>query len=93
MSARNAFQDRAAIVGIGQTRFGKGFAESEEELGGQAIMAALNDAGIDPADVDGLCSYTMQTTDEDDIARDLGFGDIRFFSRLPASLKLCGRTS
>lgn len=84
MSARNAFQDRAAIVGIGQTRFGKGFAESEEELGGQAIMAALNDAGIDPSDVDGLCSYTMQTTDEDDIARDLGFGDIRFFSRLPA---------
>lgn len=84
MSARNVFQDRAAIVGIGQTRFGKGFTESEEELGGQAIMAALNDAGIDPAEVDGLCSYTMQTTGEDDIARDLGFGDIRFFSRLPA---------
>lgn len=80
----NVMQDRAAIVGIGQTRFGKGFVESEEELGCQAIMTALNDAGIDPSEVDGLCSYTMQEAFEDEIARDLGFGDLRFFSRLPA---------
>lgn len=77
-------RDRAAIVGIGQTAFGKNLPESEEQLAIAAIKAALDDAGIDPSDVDGLCSYTMQVNEEEEIARDLGMGDLRFFSRAPA---------
>lgn len=84
MSARGTLKDRTAIVGIGQTNFGKGMPQSEEELGAMAILAALQDAGIDPAEVDGLCSYTTQTAEEEDIARTCGFGDLRFFARTPA---------
>ena len=47
-------QDRTAIAGIGQTVFAKGLEESELSLACQAISAAIDDAGISPADVDGL---------------------------------------
>src|SRR5688500_18963496 len=43
---------------------------------------ALDDAAIDPSEVDGLASYTLETTEEVDIARNLGLGDITFFSQV-----------
>jgi acetyl-CoA acetyltransferase len=79
-----SLKDRTAIAGIGQTRFGKGFEESEEELGAQAIKLALDDAGIDPSEVDGLCSFTFQATEEEEIVRDLGLSDLAFYARTPA---------
>jgi len=75
-------RDAAAIVGIGQTAFAKQLAGSETELAAEAVVAALGDAGIDPGDVDGLCSFTMETTDEVALAKNVGFGDITFFSRV-----------
>src|SRR6185436_21145420 len=42
----------------------------------------LEDAQIDPAEVDGLSSYTLETTEEVDIARNLGLGDITYFSQV-----------
>ena len=75
-------KDRTAIVGIGQTPFAKSLPGSETLLALQAIVAALDDAGIDPSEVDGLGSYTMETTDEVEIARNLGAGDITFFSKV-----------
>ena len=77
-------KDQTAIVGIGETAFGKGFVESEEHLACQAIKRALDDAGIAPGEVDGLCSFTMQGAEEEEIARDLGFDDLTFFARGPA---------
>jgi acetyl-CoA acetyltransferase len=77
-------KDRTAIVGIGSTSFGKGFAESEEQLACQVIKQALDEAGISPSEVDALSSYTMQTNEEEEIARNLGFNDLTFFSRTPA---------
>ena len=53
MSA-NLLKDRTAIVGIGSTSFGKGFAESEEQLACQVIKQALDEAGISPGEVDAL---------------------------------------
>ncbi|MGH9112651.1 MAG: lipid-transfer protein, partial [Acidimicrobiales bacterium] len=52
-------RDRTAVVGIGETRFAKHLEESEKVLALRAIRAALDDAGIDPSEVDGLSSYTM----------------------------------
>jgi acetyl-CoA acetyltransferase len=77
-------RDRTAIVGIGETSFGKGFEESEEVLACRAIRMALDDAGIDASEVDALCSFQMQAAEEEEIARDLGFGDLTFFARGPA---------
>ena len=75
-------RDAAAIVGIGQTRFAKHLDEPEKVLALQAIAAALDDAGIDPGEVDGLSSYTLETTEEIEIARNLGLGDVTWFSQV-----------
>ena len=75
-------KDRTAIVGVGQTAFGKQVPGTEKQLACQAILNALADAGIEPSEVDGLASYTMESTEEMEIARNLGLGDITFFSQV-----------
>ena len=73
---------RAAIVGIGATEFSKASGRSELQLSVEATKAALADCGLTPADVDGLVTFTMDTTSEIALARELGMGDLRFFSRI-----------
>ena len=75
-------KDRAAIVGIGETAFSKHLEPSERTLACQAILAALDDAGIAPSEVDGFASYTMETSDEATIAENLGAGDASFFAQI-----------
>ena len=75
-------KDQVAIVGIGQTAFGKGLPDSELSLACQAISAALDDAGVAPSEVDGLSSFTMEPEREQDVARNVGLGDITFFSQI-----------
>ncbi|MBW3664190.1 MAG: lipid-transfer protein [Actinobacteria bacterium] len=77
-----AVKDRAAIVGIGATAFAKHLEPSEEELAVTAIEVALDDAGIAPHEVDALSSFTLETHNEVQIAKNLGFGDITFFSQV-----------
>src|ERR1700741_4132563 len=78
----SGIRDRTAIVGVGQTEFAKHLDRSEKRLALEAIKLALDDAGIAPGEVDGLASYTLETTEEVDIARDLGLGDVTFFSQV-----------
>ena len=75
-------KDKTAIVGIAETRFAKSLEPSELELACQVIKAALDDAGIEPAEVDALGSYTMEQTQEFEVARNLGLGDVTFFSQV-----------
>jgi len=74
--------DKVAIVGIAQTQFGKGLPDSVLSLACQAISAALDDAGIDPSEVDGLSSFTMEPFREQAVAQNVGLGDIAFFSQI-----------
>ncbi|MCP4903824.1 MAG: lipid-transfer protein [bacterium] len=76
-------KDKVAIVGIAETQFAKKLEPSEFQLACEAIVNACSDAGIDPSEVDGLASYTMETTSEVDVARAAGLGDITFFSQVP----------
>ncbi len=75
-------KDATAIVGIGETRFAKGLEPSECQLASEAIVTALADAGLKPSDVDGLASYTMESTEEVEIAKNIGAGDLTFFGRV-----------
>jgi acetyl-CoA acetyltransferase len=75
-------RDATAIVGIGQTEFAKALDRSEKRLALEAIALALDDCGIAPSEVDGLASYTLENTEEVEIARNLGLGDITFFSQV-----------
>ena len=84
MSSERAgtLRDAAAIVGIGQTPFAKELEQTETELAAAAVVAALADAGVAPSEVDGLCSFTMEGTDEVTLARNVGLGDLTFFSQV-----------
>lgn len=75
-------RDATAIVGIGSTAYAKSLPQSEKVLALEAISAALDDAGIAPGEVDGLSSYTLETTDEVDIARNLGLGGLTWFGQV-----------
>ncbi len=72
----------AAIVGIGATEFSKDSGRSELRLAAEATSAALADAGLSPADVDGLVTFTMDSNAQIAVARELGIGELRFFSHV-----------
>jgi len=78
----STLRDRTAIVGIGETPFAKKLDGSELKLACQAIVAALEDAGIEASEVDGMASYTMETNDEVAVAKNIGAGDVTFFSKV-----------
>lgn len=73
---------RAAIAGIGATEFSKDSGRSELKLAVEAVRAALDDAGLTPADVDGMVTFTMDTSPEITVAQAAGIGELSFFSRV-----------
>ena len=78
-----AIRDRTAIVGIAQTDFAKRLEPSEKALACRVVLDALADAGIDPSEVDGMSSYTMETTDAAEVAKTIGAGDLTYFDQVP----------
>ena len=74
---------RASIVGLGATEFSKNSGRTEIRLAMEATLAALADAGIDPSEVDGFSSYTIDKVPEYEIARLLGANNVKFFSQVP----------
>ena len=74
-------KDRAAIVGVAQTAFSKALEPSEQELACDVIVAACVDAGLDPSEIDGMASYTIEDGDDVAIARSIGAGDLTFFAK------------
>ncbi|GED96805.1 lipid-transfer protein [Gordonia crocea] len=72
----------AAIAGIGATDFSKDSGRTELRLAAEAVTAAIADAGLAPADVDGLVTFTMDTNMEVAVARAAGLGDLTYFSRI-----------
>ena len=72
----------AAIAGIGATEFSKDSGRSELQLAAEATAAALADAGLRPSDVDGLVTFVMDSNAEIAVARELGLGDLSFFSQV-----------
>lgn len=82
MSARSHLGGAASITGIGATEFSKDSGRSELRLAVEAVRSALDDAGIAPSEVDGMVSFTMDNNPEIEIARNLGIGELTFFSRV-----------
>src|ERR1035441_3884435 len=72
----------AAIAGIGATEFSKDSGRRELRLAAEAVQAALADAGLQPSEVDGLVTFTMDSNAEVAVARELGIGELRFFSQI-----------
>ena len=76
------FVGTTAVAGIGATEFSKASGRSEMQLACEATVAALEDAGIEPSEVDGMVTFTADTNPEIEIARLTGIGDLKFFSRI-----------
>jgi acetyl-CoA acetyltransferase len=73
----------AAVVGIGQTEFSKDSGRSELQLCAEAVRAAIGDAGLEPSDIDGCVTFTMDTNDELALMRTVGIKEMRWTSRTP----------
>ena len=76
----NALRDKAAIVGIGETDYSKNSGRTELGLAVEAIKAALDDAGLEASDVDGLVRYEMDSVDEVALTSHLGLNNLRWMS-------------
>ncbi|MFI2370063.1 lipid-transfer protein [Streptomyces sp. NPDC018833] len=80
--AKDVLGGRAAVAGIGATEFSKDSGRSELKLAVEAVRAALDDAGLSPADVDGMVTFTMDTSPEITVAQAAGIGELSFYSRV-----------
>jgi acetyl-CoA acetyltransferase len=78
-----SLKNKAAIVGIGQTEFSKSSGRSELQLAAEAVRAAILDAGLQPSDVDGTVTFTIDTSDELALMRSVGIQRLRWTSRTP----------
>jgi acetyl-CoA acetyltransferase len=80
MSAQ--FAGRTAIAGIGATEFSKCSGRSTLRLAVECCEAAIRDAGLEPRQVDGMVSFTVEENHEIDVARSLGIPELTHFSRI-----------
>lgn len=72
-----------AVVGIGQTEFSKKSGRSELQLACECIKSALDDAALTPADVDGMVTFSLDSSEDVDLVASLGIDNLRFSSRVP----------
>ena len=72
------YRDRCAISGIGRTELSKNSGRSELTLAGEAARAAIADAGLKPADIDGLVRCDMDHVYNAALAGALALPDLTF---------------
>jgi len=77
-------RDQAAVVGVGATPYykrGQSYPETELSMACTAILAALEDAGLTVADLDGFAIYSS-SCDPAEVASVLGVPEVRFAATL-----------
>ncbi|MET0371725.1 MAG: lipid-transfer protein [Sphingobium sp.] len=79
----SALRDRTAIAGIGATEFSKNSGRTEMTLAAQAVMAALHDAGLTPADVDGMVTLDIDNNSVGELQRAIGGEALSWFCNIP----------
>ncbi len=77
-----SLRDQAAIVGIGQSAYGRFLPDSQLALGATALKAALDDCGLTRADIDGIAIHMGWPLgiDYDRVAETYGL-DVRWISQ------------
>lgn len=71
---------RTAIAGVGETTYFKRGQSPDPEfvLVLKAILAACEDAGINPREIDGFCSYSNDRNTPARLANALGLAELRY---------------
>lgn len=84
-----SLKDKACIVGIGSTEFTRNAGRGEIHLAVDAAMAACEDAGLPPGQIDGCARFgtagaiAVEFATESDVARCLGIPNLRYFVEAP----------
>ena len=78
MQSEFSHRDRCAISGIGATDFSKSSGRSDLSLAVQASLAAIADAGLEPADIDGIIRCDMDLVRGNDLAHTLGLRNLSY---------------
>jgi len=73
----------AVVVGVGRTRFARRAAVTETALAARAIAAALRDARLGPADVDGVVRFDRDALWEYDLPGALAMPALHFYNAVP----------
>ena len=71
--------DATAVVGIGATDFSRASGRSTLTLAAQATLAALEDAGLSPSDVDGIVRCDMDTVPAVALGDSLGVENLTYW--------------
>ncbi len=78
-------RDKTCIVGVGETeytRWGR-IERSEFQIACEAVLKAVDDAGLTIKDVDGLVTYSIDRNSPMAVAQALGIPQLRFASLYP----------
>ncbi|OBB17665.1 lipid-transfer protein [Mycolicibacterium setense] len=71
------------VAGIGQTEFSKNSGRPTLRLAAEASLSAIADAGLTPADIDGLVTFIGDDCDESELIDTLGIPQVNFWARNP----------
>ncbi len=81
-SRRQPAAQLAAIAGIGMTKLSKESGKTEQQLAAEAILAAIEDSGLDLQSIDGIVKYSADSTKESTLVDVLGLSNVRFFAEV-----------
>lgn len=77
------FSGTTAIVGIGATDFTKASGRTPLQLAVDACQRALDDAGLDAKQINGIVTFSAEMNHEIEVARNLGIPALTHFSMIP----------
>jgi len=85
-------RNATSIAGVGETEYWKvGRADKNEfELACIAITRAVEDAGLELSDVDGMCTYSSERSSPVALAPALGMSDLHFVNLYPGGGSAAG---
>jgi acetyl-CoA acetyltransferase len=76
-------RDKACVSGVGETTYMRGDPRSAFELQCEASLKAIADAGLRPADIDGVIPIGIVSGTADDFIENFGISDLRFSAVIP----------
>jgi len=78
-----SLRERSCVTGIGETTYLRGATASAFELQIEASLKAVADAGLKPADIDGVIPIGIVSGTADDFIENFGITDLRFSAVVP----------
>lgn len=74
---------KAAVTGVGETRYGLRLEQSSFDLQMEAALKAIADAGLHPSEIDGIIPIGITAAPAEDYVTNFGIRDLRFSATNP----------